>query len=473
MLEENKYIHFFKKYINVFLYTLLFLGTILFIFNPFNILHYFRFSIIVLFLIVLFLSILTTCNLYIQAYYFLYYIVAIILIYITLYIIFTLFKIITNKVIIKSFSLIILYYIVLVSLIVSFSNFDVGQYSYSKINSIKNLIYFIFIYIPCFLKDTIDYFVDDYKKTNTTTIILFFILVFMLLYTIISPIIYSINSGLLLLEEKKQLNQELVHLSLKELKNGKIKESFSDIGGNESKNTMNDIKYNYSIIKTNILEYLSLRNNNLKKIIDNYKDDPEKLKNEINKELDKYFFTKLYYRFILFKNNLFTNTNAIKLSDEDIITAQLSTSLNMYHYGLSFWLFLDTNVKDSQHLKRDIILTMGDNPSLYYDYSKQLLIVEFINNYNNKIIYTTNKIIFQRWNHIVLNYVNGTFDIVVNSKIVSTAKNVVPYMNDETTLIIGNSGNSDLGGIAQVRFFDQPIDMSKIKNLYNYNNDLI
>lgn len=471
MLGEN--IIYIKKYINVILYTLIILGSLIYIFNPFNILKYLRLPIIILLLVVFFCSILTTLNLYTQAFNFIYYIGIIALIFLSMYIILTIFTIITGKIITKSFSLIMLYYIVIVSLIVSVSDIDIGNYSYSKINSITNLLYFVFIYIPCFLKDSIEYFVDDYKKTNNTTIILFIILLLLLVYTFISPMIYNINNGLLLLGDKKLLNQELINISIQDLNNGKITEGFTDLGGIESKNTMNDIKNNYNNIEKNIIEHASLRTNKLKEIIKEYEDDPERLKNEINKELDKYFFTKLYYRFLLFKNNLFTNTNAIKLREEDIITAQLSTTLHTYHYGISFWLFLDTNIKDSHNLKRDTILSFSNNPTLYYDYSNQLLILEFINKYNNKIIYTTDKIIFQRWNHIVLNYVNGTYDIIVNGSIVSTAKNVSPYMNTDNRLIIGNTNNSDLCGIAQIRFFKQPIDMSKIKNLYNYNNDLI
>ena len=60
-----------------------------------------------------------------------------------------------------------------------------------------------------------------------------------------------------------------------------------------------------------------------------------------------------------------------------------------------------------------------------------------------------------------------------DKNLVSTSKNVSPYINDEDKLIIGDDNNSSLCGIAQVRFFKQPIDKSKIKYLYNYNNNLI
>lgn len=471
MLNENKYFLFFKKYINFILYFILFLGVLIFVFNPFNILNYYKIPFIILFLILFFSSILTTLNLYSSFLYFLFYIGVFILLFGFMFILINLITIITNKIIIQPFSIIMLYYIVIVSLIVSISGIDVGNYSYSKINSVSNLFYYIFVYIPCFLKDTIDYFVEDYKNTNTTTFILFIILLFMLAFNYFQSM--DINNGDLLLGDKKLLNQELISISLKELKQGNIKELFTDMAELESKNTYQELENHYNIIQKTIKEQSPFKNNKLKDVVNKYEDDPEKLKNEINKKLEKHFFTKLYYRFILFKNTLFTNTNATNLSYKDIISEQLSPTIHNYHYGLSFWLFLDTNIKDSYHIKKDLILSISNTPTLYYDYSKQLLIIEFINKHNNKIIYTTDKIIFQRWNHIVLNYVNGTFDIFVNKNLVSTSKNVSPYINDEDKLIIGDDNNSSLCGIAQVRFFKQPIDKSKIKNLYNYNNDLI
>lgn len=449
MLEEK--IIWMKENIKYVLLLFTILGFLLFIINPFNILHYFRIVLIIIILILFFLFILTTLNLYKQAITFLFFIVMVGFLFLCMYIVLLIFTLLAKNLFKQSFGIFFLYYIVIVSLIISITKVEVV--SYSKINNITNLFYYIFIYIPCFLKDTIEYFVNDYKKTNNTTFILFLILILMILYMSFYNVFqsYVYNGGLLLLGDKQVLNKELISISLKDLKSGNIKETFSDMALIESKNAYNEITNYYNTIKNKIIQKPTVNLN-----IKQYENEPENLRNKLNEKINNSFFSKIYYLF----------------NNEDTISKDLSPTLHVYHYGISFWIYLDVNIKDETTTK-DIILTFGSNPTLYYDYSKQLLIVEFIDKHNNKIIYTTNKILYQRWNHIVLNYVNGTFDIIVNGVIVSTAKNIAPYINDNDMLIIGNDNNSSLCAITQFRYFKEHLSMGKIKNLYKYNNDLI
>jgi len=117
-------------------------------------------------------------------------------------------------------------------------------------------------------------------------------------------------------------------------------------------------------------------------------------------------------------------------------------------------------------------LTLGSRPSLYYDYNTRELVIEIKDKVSNKTfqqtrIYNTSKILFQRWNHIVMNYVNGQFDLFVNNEIVSTQSNVSPYINDTDVLQVGSGENTDLGAISHLRYYDQPLSLYKIKEIYN------
>ena len=71
-----------------------------------------------------------------------------------------------------------------------------------------------------------------------------------------------------------------------------------------------------------------------------------------------------------------------------------------------------------------LILTLGSRPSLYYDYNRRQLIIEISDTISKTEtvkqtrIYNSSKILFQKWNKIVMNYVNGQFDLFINNEIV-------------------------------------------------------
>ena len=54
-----------------------------------------------------------------------------------------------------------------------------------------------------------------------------------------------------------------------------------------------------------------------------------------------------------------------------------------------------------------------------------------MNNGLNKkpVAYRVSNFPLQRWNNVVVNYTRGILDIFINSKLVASIKNVVPYMS--------------------------------------------
>ena len=118
------------------------------------------------------------------------------------------------------------------------------------------------------------------------------------------------------------------------------------------------------------------------------------------------------------------------------------------------------------------ILTFGLKPSLYYSPDKNELTVEVkerdaLKNKLNKpnVIYKTNNVLFQRWNHIVMNYDYGRFDLFINNNLVSTTE-TVPYMSSQEMLIVGSSDNDNVGGICNMKYYNIPLTASKINSIY-------
>ena len=184
-----------------------------------------------------------------------------------------------------------------------------------------------------------------------------------------------------------------------------------------------------------------------------------------------------------------------------------------YQYALSFWFYIDSASPsmNSNYLKFTNILKYGNNPSVQYNASTNTLsvttssdsestvsIIDIKNNNKNKnnknnkknnnnnnneriqeikiinerndngrrIIYNNDNVLLQKWNNIILNYNGGTLDIFYNGKLVKSAIEVVPYIKYDT-MIVGEQ-NGIIGGIANVMYYKQPLDIDKIRKLYNY-----
>jgi hypothetical protein len=137
------------------------------------------------------------------------------------------------------------------------------------------------------------------------------------------------------------------------------------------------------------------------------------------------------------------------------------TTGNLYHYAISFWVYFNTL---DTCIAKQTILTFGLKPSIYYTPSKGELTVE-INNRKNDIIYRTNTVLFQRWNHIVMNYSYGKFDLFINNNLVSS-RTLLPVMSPQEMLIVGSSDNKNVGGICNMKYYNIPLTASKINSIY-------
>ena len=185
-----------------------------------------------------------------------------------------------------------------------------------------------------------------------------------------------------------------------------------------------------------------------------------------------------------------------------------------YQYAMSFWFYLDSFAPstNSSYSKIIPILSYGANPAVKYSSANNTLyitvkqkiiedVTEFIKekeeinaetidkwnnektNINNsiekvksmnfsndvdadghRIIYSHSNVKLQKWNHIVLNYSGGTLDVFYNGELVKSAIGVVPYLNFDMLTVGTENGVS--GNIANLLYFDHPIDILTMNSLY-------
>ena len=188
---------------------------------------------------------------------------------------------------------------------------------------------------------------------------------------------------------------------------------------------------------------------------------------------------------------------------------------------MSFWFYIDSfsPSTNASYLKAVPILSYGDNPCIKYHGPSNSIIItvkqktgdtdivdsiqkletniktENIEKWNaiqdkiqsgvekikalpigneedangHRIIYKRSDILLQKWNNVVINYNAGTLDVFYNGELVKSSIEVVPKINYDM-LTIG-SVNGISGHVANLMFFDHPLNYLTVNRLYTMLKD--
>jgi hypothetical protein len=359
--------------------------------------------------------------------------------------------------------------IIVLSIINSYTKIADDEIPNEAVDFIKDVIF----YIPCLLSDVIEYAKKDYKNTPSTVIILFIILVLVcLLYLGSSYITY--NNPLLLINKPSYLNKQLVSLDSVQLEEliiksrpwyeqellrlQRVKKNMFDISFTEgftsviSKETI-PVHMTISEYDKYILTQAMHGDDSIaSKLLDvsgNINDFIKFIVNQQEKIMG--WYEKLLLNLTFY--------NSSKLSQ----TILGNINGNKYHYSFSFWIYL---FSDHGSFGKDKILVYGSRPSMYYDNATKELSVEINRNGTTQVLYSSSNLLYQRWNHIVMNYNYGTFDLFINNNLVSTTGDIVTYVSPDELLQVGFKSNNNLGGIAQLLYSEQPFQLNEIGTLY-------
>lgn len=162
-------------------------------------------------------------------------------------------------------------------------------------------------------------------------------------------------------------------------------------------------------------------------------------------------------------------TQETKLGNFDILHKKTGDNKFNYNYAISFWVYLNAEppTTNGSYLENTNILSYGGKPAIYYNaLNNELIVTAKIGN-ENKEIYKTKDIEYQKWFNIIINYNGGTMDIFIDNKLVSSSTNIVPYMTYDD-IIVGKQ-NGIYGFIKNVIYFNSTISKDKIDWLYKTN----
>lgn len=251
-------------------------------------------------------------------------------------------------------------------------------------------------------------------------------------------------------------------------------------------------KLDDTIENVDLLDILSKKENEI--IINAMEDDTSNFSNRLEKLTSKADIQHLYMEYLSNHNGysaIMSNIHELNQTTNEYIQQETSTLIQMinrmnqiydynYHYGISFWVYFDPELLKAHSSENEgMIFNYTQNPYLYYHFANQELVAE-VNNCtkdftetqnttcDTRIMYRSKDVLFQKWNHIVVNYDYGTLDLFINNNLVATKQNVSPYIQKDTNIIQFGSFVKPLthAGICNARYYDRPLNLTQIKNLY-------
>jgi len=368
---------------------------------------------------------------------------------------------------------------------------------------IKNII----MYIPCLITDAIEFIKKDYKDTPSTVFVVFLFLVFYITVFYLVPFFHKQqykNDGFFLVEKSLPLNTDVLSITSSAL-NEKIKEKrpfydkwFQNIIELETQTprskiniqTTQDSSLNLLVppdyitlpyYLKQIENFTSIQNDDSNALTNIIPVNVFKKRTEEYDSLDNSFSPEEYNKRIkqfvsehpqiltLFEKaqyiyaGAFASWDSFKSLPHLLVGNKNKVSKYNYHYAITAWVYLQ-QVESTQ---AQVIYSFGSRPSLYYDPVDATLMIAL--NYgktNQKILYKTSSILYQRWNFIVMNYKYGTLDLFINNNLVGTYPDVLTNLDEYDVLLVGSRDNKNVGGICNMKYYELPLNLRKINDIY-------
>jgi hypothetical protein len=359
------------------------------------------------------------------------------------------------------------------------------------------------------ITDGIDFMKKDYENTPSSVFIVFLILIFYIGIFYVTPLIQQIyfRDGVVLIEKPRYLNHDIVSMTTDELKEKTMnarpfydrwfqkwtfkkqqeRQQQTDNQTDapiqlEGKQLAESIQFivppdaiTYPYYRSILEPFTSLSNQDQQGIaLDLFKQRLEEiydssLKNAFTEDtaeerMHAFIADHPEMLTLLEKlNYLYAGLHASMDTLTSIPMGSNGIPKYSYHYALTSWVYLQKI--DSPD--RQLIYSFGSRPSLYYQpYDSSLLVILNAGTSDEKILYKTTEILFQRWNFIVMNYNYGTLDLFINNNLVGTYPSVLSKLDPADLLIVGSSKNKNLGGICNMKYYELPIGSRKINSIY-------
>ena len=318
----------------------------------------------------------------------------------------------------------------------------------------------IIMYLPCLLVDTVEYVKYQYNLTTKPIWILLCVEAGFIGLWFILPLMFDkimTRNGLRLLNKPLYLNNENTLGDFKQL--------------HEKRNLIADSDL------TNIDQMYSNKiNNEAQQDIDNTVNSLESTLKPVYTDPN---IPKNKYLAIIYNKMQHIPWLKVKLNIHPQYT-DANTKRFRYKYALSGWFNINPQPPNTRtaYTVYTNILKYGDKVKIEYNGTLGSLRVmcavaskktdETIKN-DLFEVYETKKVLYQKWNNIVINYDDGFLDVFLNGDLVGSISGVAPYMTFDS--IVAGSNKGILGGICNVTYYEAPLKKSDIVLTYKAMRD--
>jgi hypothetical protein len=280
----------------------------------------------------------------------------------------------------------------------------------------KVILYSIF-YIPCIFVNLIENIANEYSKTSLSMVILLIIeIILIIIYFMIPPL-----STLLYLRGGKQYINNPISIS-----NETIIASYQTLNESDQYNYQYAISFWFNI---------------------------DAMSPSTNSNYEAYSTILSYGDNPAVKYNALTNTLLIVVKSN---YSNIESIVNSTH-NLEEKIYNAESIEEINNLQNEIKNTINKVNSIPNQME--------LDNKGNRIIYVKKNVLLQKWNNLILNFNGGTLDVFLNGELVKSAIGVVSYITYDTLIVGQNNGLS--GGVANLIYYKSPLELNKIKKLYN------
>ena len=350
-------------------------------------------------------------------------------------------------------------------------------YQLSSDSDIVALIKDLRFYIPCLITDTIDFIKKDYLNTPSTTFIVFIIILIYIAIFFLIPLI-NLDGGKLLITGPQNLNVS-THFSMNELEfNKNTTNSYTstalDFSYNDISFTEITLSNGYTRDKlTNNLEpFKNIEKNENIKIEsftglvqhDTNYNFGKKIYNDNEEVIQEFNVEELYNETNMNITNQLSKIYSAYQAFMDLFKG-IKSPYN-YNYGLSFWIYINTFHFKKIAPNMQEIMKFGERFSLLYDTIENELVITI----QEDEVYRSKGILYQRWNHIVINSNDSKLDLFINNNLVGTYPyKAASFVDLYDSLDVGSIKNNNFGSICNFRYYNN-LDLNKIKSIYRKYN---
>ena len=139
-----------------------------------------------------------------------------------------------------------------------------------------------------------------------------------------------------------------------------------------------------------------------------------------------------------------------------------------YHYALSGWFTINPQPPNTRAAYSNYtdILNYGNKQRVQFNSAKNILRVQVQTDDNTIVdVYSAEGVVlFQRWNHIVINYDGGNMDVFLNGVLVGSKPNIAPYMEYDNVIVGADNGIE--GGVCNIVYYNRNLTQSEISMEY-------